>query len=115
MKALGFIPETIQMVEAHGTGTSPWGIRLNIEALRRAFRHDTEKGSLLCTWIGENKHRSCCSSCWHCWHVLKVLLSLQHKAIPPSLNYKNGNSAIKLENSPFYVNTTLKNWTVEDE
>jgi polyketide synthase PksN len=45
--------------------------------------------------------------------LLKLLLSLKHRAIPPSLHYRQGNSLIAIEGSPFYVNTAFKDWTVE--
>src|SRR5262249_8087148 len=44
--------------------------------------------------------------------VLKVVLSLQNRQVPPSLNFARGNAHIDFESSPFYVNTELKEWTV---
>jgi polyketide synthase PksN len=46
--------------------------------------------------------------------VLKLLLSLKHRQIPPSLHFQKGNPAIDFESSPFYVNTQLKEWMAGD-
>src|SRR5262249_55862099 len=42
--------------------------------------------------------------------VIKILLSLQHKQIPPSLHFESGNVHIEWNGSPFYVNTQLQDW-----
>ncbi|HLP60939.1 MAG TPA: type I polyketide synthase, partial [Candidatus Deferrimicrobium sp.] len=41
---------------------------------------------------------------------IKITLSLYHRFIPPSLNFKAPNHQIDFENSPFYVNNELKTW-----
>ena len=46
--------------------------------------------------------------------VIKVLLSLKHKTIPPSLNFEKANEHINFDDSPFYVNTELTDWKTED-
>jgi len=38
---------------------------------------------------------------------------MKYKKIPPSLHFKRGNSNIEFKNSPFYVNTKLKDWDVD--
>ena len=49
--------------------------------------------------------------------LIKVLLSLHNKQLPPSLNYEQGNPNIEFADSPFYVNTELREWqaNVNDE
>ena len=42
--------------------------------------------------------------------LIKATLALQHKLIPPSLNFEQPNPKIDFANSPFYVNTTLSEW-----
>ena len=46
--------------------------------------------------------------------LTKLLLALQHRQIPPSLHYEEGNPHIDFEGSPFYVNTRLKEWEVSE-
>ena len=105
-------PEKIQVVEAHGTGTK-LGDPIEITALTKAFKNYTNRkgycaiGSIK-TNIGHTSTAAGVAG------VLKVLLSMQKKQIPPSLNYVSENLNIRFEDSPFYVNTALKNWDVEN-
>jgi len=104
-------PEKIQMVEAHGTGTK-LGDPIEFNALTKTFRHYTSKknycaiGSIK-TNIGHTTLAAGVAG------IIKVLLALKYKKIPPSLHYQKGNSHINFEDSPFYVNTTLKDWEIE--
>ena len=103
-------PSQIQMIEAHGTGTK-LGDPIEHEALTRVFRKDTEKkaycalGSIK-TNLGHTVTAAGVAG------VIKILLSLQHKQIPPSLHFQSGNAHIQFQESPFYVNTRLKDWAV---
>jgi 3-oxoacyl-(acyl-carrier-protein) synthase/acyl carrier protein/2-polyprenyl-3-methyl-5-hydroxy-6-metoxy-1,4-benzoquinol methylase len=104
-------PENIQLVEAHGTGTK-LGDPIECRALTQAFRKDTAKKQYCA--IGSIKtnfgHTAAAAGIAG---VIKILLSLKHRQIPPSIHYATCNPAINIEASPFYVNTTLKNWEVE--
>ncbi|MCU7925176.1 MAG: SDR family NAD(P)-dependent oxidoreductase [Candidatus Thiodiazotropha sp. (ex Dulcina madagascariensis)] len=107
----GINPEQIQMVEAHGTGTK-LGDPIEFEALTRAFRHYTDKAAYCAlgsikTNIGHATPAAGVAG------LIKVLLSLQHKRIPPSLHYEKGNADIEFEGSPFYVNTQLREWPAD--
>lgn len=101
-------PQHITLVEAHGTGTK-LGDPIEFGALTKAFRAFTEEkeycaiGSIK-TNLGHTAHTAGVAG------VLKVLLSMRHKQIPPTLHYKAANTAIPLEGSPFYVNTSLREW-----
>ncbi|PGD97837.1 SDR family NAD(P)-dependent oxidoreductase [Bacillus wiedmannii] len=104
-------PETITYVETHGTGTK-LGDPIEIEALTNSFRKYTNKkgycaiGSVK-TNIGHAATAAGGAS------LAKVLLSLRHKQIPPSLNFQTPNEHIDFVNSPFYVNSELKDWEVK--
>ncbi|HLP47747.1 MAG TPA: condensation domain-containing protein [Candidatus Kapabacteria bacterium] len=99
-------PHQVGYVEAHGTGTII-GDPIEFEALRRAF----EPGKKLSCALGSVKtnvgHLN--SAAGVCGFI-KTVLSLYHKYIFPSLNFKKPNPSIDLENSPFYINTELKKW-----
>ena len=103
-------PENIQLVEAHGTGTK-LGDPIECRALTQAFRKDTAK-TRYCA-IGSIKtnlgHTAAAAGIVG---LIKILLSLKHRQIPPSLHYETCNPGINLEESPFYVNTRLTNWEV---
>ena len=101
-------PGSITYVEAHGTGTS-LGDPIEFEALTKAFRWGTDKvqycglGSVK-TNIGHAQLASGVAG------VQKVLLSMQHRVLPATLNYERPNPLINIEESPFYINTKLKDW-----
>lgn len=104
-------PESITYVETHGTGT-PLGDPIEVSALTQAFRQHTNNvgycaiGSVK-TNIGHTTIAAGISS------FIKVLLALKHKKIPPHLNFTKLNENIKLESSPFYINSTLLDWQTE--
>jgi acyl transferase domain-containing protein len=104
-------PETITYVEAHGTAT-PLGDPIEVEALTQAFCMQTN-AKQFCA-IGSIK-----SNVGHLVAaagvagLIKTALALYHKQIPPSLNFQTPNLEIDFANSPFYVNTELKDWKSE--
>ncbi|MCG8336745.1 MAG: methyltransferase, partial [Proteobacteria bacterium] len=104
-------PKNIQLVEAHGTGTM-LGDPIEYGALTRSFQSYTDKNQFCAigsikTNLGHTVTAAGIAG------VLKVLLALKHKKIPPSLHFENGNPNINFENSPFYVNTKLKDWSID--
>ena len=42
--------------------------------------------------------------------MIKVALTLQHREMPPSLNFERPNPNLEIEQSPFRVNDTLTPW-----
>jgi polyketide synthase PksN len=105
-------PETIQFVEANGTGTM-LGDSVEYQALHRAFQRYTERRQFcalgaVATNIGHAAAAAGVAG------LLKVVLSLKHRQIPPSLHFQTANPAIDFESGPFYFNTQLKEWRVDD-
>jgi len=104
----GINPETISYIEAHGTGTS-LGDPIEIRALTQAFQEQTHK-KRFCA-IGSVKsnfgHVDAASGVTG---LIKTVLSLHHHQIPATLHFEQPNPDIDFANSPFYVNTTLKDW-----
>lgn len=111
LKLSGVNPETIDYVETHGTGTLI-GDPIEIAALTQAFRTQTSKrnfcgvGSVK-TNVGHLDPAAGVTG------FIKTVLSLYHKQIPPSLHFETPNPNIDFANSPFYVNTTLKDWRTD--
>ncbi|GAB1539815.1 hypothetical protein NUACC21_24820 [Scytonema sp. NUACC21] len=101
-------PETISYIEAHGTGTA-LGDPIEIAALTKVFRASTEKKGFCA--IGSVKtnigHLDAAAGVAG---LIKTVLALQYKLIPQSLNFEQPNPQIDFANSPFYVNTKLKEW-----
>jgi polyketide synthase PksM len=106
----GIDPAQIQLVEAHGTGTH-LGDPIEFRALTNAFRKYTDQqqycaiGSIK-TNIGHTTAAAGVAG------VIKILAALKYQQLPPSIHFRNGNPNIRFEQSPFYVNTELKEWKV---
>ena len=102
------LPDTIGYVECHATGTRV-GDPEEIQALTQTFRTQTTKtqfcaiGSVK-TNIGHPEQTAGLAG------LIKTALSLKHQRIPPSLHFVTPNPAIDFAQSPFYVNTTLRDW-----
>jgi len=102
------LPETIGLVEAHGTGTEI-GDPIEHDGLAQVFRTQTQAigfcalGSVK-TNVGHLQITSGTAG------FIKTALALHHKLIPPLLNFKTPNPALKLEQSPFYINTEACEW-----
>jgi acyl transferase domain-containing protein/acyl carrier protein/SAM-dependent methyltransferase len=104
-------PDTIQVVEAHGTGTL-LGDSVEYGAISRAFREHTDRKQF-CALGTVKTNIGHASTAAGVAGVLKILLSLKHRQIPPSLHFDKGNPTIDLEEGPFYVNTRLREWEVD--
>lgn len=101
-------PDTISYIETHGTGT-PLGDPIEIAALTQAFRAQTDKKQFCA--IGSLKpsigHADAAAGVAG---LMKLVLALHHKKIPASLHFEEANPKIDFANSPFFVNTQLKDW-----
>lgn len=104
----GIDPRTIGSVEAHGTAT-PMGDSIEIAALTKAFRAHTKENSF-CALGSVKSNVGHMDTASGVGALIKAVLSLQHRVIPPSINFQRPNPAIDFRNSPFYVNTQLREW-----
>jgi acyl transferase domain-containing protein len=104
----GIDPEMIQYMEAHGTATV-LGDPIEIAALSSVFRARTAKSNFC--GIGSLKSNvGHLASAAGVAGLIKTVLSLEHGEMPPSLHFHKPNPAIDFANSPFYVNTELREW-----
>ena len=104
-------PATIQVIEAHGTGTI-LGDSIEHGAITRAFRESTDR-TQFCAFGSVKTNIGHAGNAAGIASVIKLLLSLRHRQIPPSLHFEKTNPAIDFASSPFYVNTGLRDWSVE--
>ncbi|MGI8988237.1 MAG: amino acid adenylation domain-containing protein [Bryobacteraceae bacterium] len=104
----GVNPASITYVEAHGTGTS-LGDPIEIAALTQAFRAGTEAKQFCAIGTAKTNigHLDVASGVAG---FIKAVLSLRHKKLVPTLHFKTPNPRIDFANSPFYVNTELREW-----
>ncbi|WP_019912658.1 type I polyketide synthase [Paenibacillus sp. HW567] len=102
--------ESITMVEAHGTGTKI-GDSIEIEALKRAYGTNHKAycaiGSVKSN-IGHLNEAAGIAG------LIKTILAIEHRQIPPTIHFNNPNPKIEFEDTPFYVNNALTDWTAAD-
>ena len=103
----GIEASSISYIEAHGTAT-PLGDPIEIEGLGLAF--GAQEQTQFCA-IGSVKsnlgHLTAASGVAG---LIKTVLAMQHQQLVPTLFYHQLNPNIKLDDSPFYINTALKHW-----
>ncbi|MCW6050896.1 type I polyketide synthase [Lyngbya sp. CCAP 1446/10] len=106
-----FAPETITYIETHGTGTS-LGDPIEIRALQEVFGAQTKKKGF-CAIGSVKTNVSHLNTAAGITGLIKTILALKHQKIPASLHFEKPNPEIDFANSPFYVNTTLREWKTE--
>jgi acyl transferase domain-containing protein len=105
LAASGVDAATIGYIEAHGTAT-PLGDPIEFAGLSRVYG-----GSAIPCAIGAVK-----SNIGHLdvaagvAGLIKTLLVLQHRSIPPTLNFRKPNPQLPWEGSRFYINTVPQEW-----
>jgi acyl transferase domain-containing protein/acyl carrier protein/SAM-dependent methyltransferase len=104
----GVQPDDIRYVEAHGTGT-PLGDPIEAHALGNVFGGAQAGGQLLLigsvkTNIGHLEGASGIAG------LIKLILSIHHRQIPPSLNFETPNHHIDFAGSQLRVVTKLEAW-----
>ncbi len=106
LKDAGVKPEQVSYVEAHGTGTS-LGDPIEVGALGAVFsqrEHPLVIGSVKSN-IGHLEAAAGISS------LIKVVLSLQHGEIPPSLHFQVPNPNVNWDELPIKVATQRMPWS----
>ena len=108
MEEAGFDPATISYVECHGTAT-PIGDPIEIAGLTEAFRLGTAEKNF-CAVGSVKSNIGHTGSAAGAAGLIKTALALQHKMLPASLHFTRPNPKTDLADSPFFVNSTLRNW-----
>jgi phthiocerol/phenolphthiocerol synthesis type-I polyketide synthase E len=101
-------PETISYIEAHGTGTA-LGDSIEIGALGKAFRTSTSRNNF-CAIGSVKSNFGHLDAAAGIAGLIKTILALKHRQVPPSLHFEQPNPHIDFANSPFYVNSRLREW-----
>lgn len=110
----GVSVKDIQYIELHGTGT-PKGDPIEFNGIKKAFQtiaaeQDVREEELKCalgsvkTNVGHLENAAGMAS------LIKVVLAMQHREIPQTLNFENLNPLIKIENTPFHLATKREIW-----
>ncbi len=101
-------PSTISYVEAHGTGTA-LGDPIEVAALTEVFGPSTQRPAR-CALGAVKSNIGHLDAAAGVAGLIKTTLALQHRQLPPSLHFHAPNPQIDFANSPFYVNTELRDW-----
>jgi phthiocerol/phenolphthiocerol synthesis type-I polyketide synthase E len=104
----GVNPETMSYIECHGTATA-LGDPIEIKALSQAFGAFTKKKGF-CAVGSVKSNIGHTDSAAGVAGLIKTALALHHRVIPPSIHYQAANPEIHFEETPFYVNATLREW-----
>ncbi len=114
IREAGVAPGSISYIEAHGTGT-PLGDPIEIAGLKQAF-------ASLYAAAGETPVPGHCgvgSVKTNIGHlegaagvagIVKVLAALGHEALPGNVNFRELNSLIQLDGTPFHIQGELTPW-----
>ena len=104
--------DSISYIEAHGSGT-PVGDPIEVRALTKAFRASTQRCGFCA--IGSVKtnvgHLDAAAGMAG---LIKTVLALEHRQMPPSLNFSRPNPEIDFPSTPFFVTTHLAAWPAEN-
>ena len=103
--------ESIGYIETHGTAT-PLGDITEIEALKLAFNSNKKQFCALGAVKTNTGHLDTAAGVTG---FIKTVLTIKYKQIPPVLHFEKPNPKIDFENTPFYVNTELKEWKSNGE
>jgi non-ribosomal peptide synthase protein (TIGR01720 family) len=103
----GVAPETISYIEAHGTAT-PIGDPIEVAALNRVFSSNGD-AKLRCALGSVKTNIGHLDAAAGVASLIKTVLALQHKSLPPSLNFSEPNPRIDFADR-FFVNDKLTEW-----
>ncbi|MCM3269689.1 SDR family NAD(P)-dependent oxidoreductase [Paenibacillus elgii] len=104
----GIHPETISYIETHGTGTLI-GDPLELKALTGVFAKYTD-GRQFCGVGSVKSNIGHLLSAAGIASFIKVLLSLVHRELPPTLHCDRPNPRFQFDDSPFYIVQTHQPW-----
>ncbi|HEY0696601.1 MAG TPA: polyketide synthase, partial [Micromonospora sp.] len=109
----GVDPATITAVEAHGTGT-PLGDPIEVTALSRVFSSRTKRKGY-CALSSVKSNVGHLDTAAGVTGLIKAVLQLKHRQLVPNLHFNKPNPEIDFDATPFFVNTELREWTVDNE
>ena len=103
----GIEASSISYIETHGTGTN-LGDPIEIQALKTVFQDVDPATEILLGSLKSNiGHLDAAAGVSS---FIKTVLALKSGVIPPSLHFNRPNPELRIEESPFKVNTSLVAW-----
>ncbi|MBD6617883.1 acyltransferase domain-containing protein [Komarekiella sp. 'clone 1'] len=109
----GFSPASVSLVEAHGTGTMV-GDPTEFLSIKEVFGENNPRKQYIAlgtvkSQIGHTKAAAGAAS------LIKTALALHHKVLPPTINITKPHPKLKIDSSPFYLNTETRPWIHTDD
>lgn len=104
----GVEPSDVGFIESHGTGTS-LGDPIEMEALKATYGRPRKEGDT-CAIGALKTNMGHLEAAAGIAGLVKIVLSMEHEAIPPNLHFKKLNPHISLDKTPFVLPTTLRPW-----
>ncbi|MCA1909932.1 MAG: hypothetical protein LDL39_16385, partial [Magnetospirillum sp.] len=105
----GIDPASIGMIECHGTGT-PLGDPIEIEGLTDAFAGSgAQPGACALGSVKSNMGHMLAAA--GVAGAIKAMLAVERGELPPTIHFQSLNEHIRLDGTPFVVNTALRPWT----
>lgn len=101
-------PASVTYVECHGTATK-MGDPIEVEALKQAYGQ-VDRAPQSCALGSVKSNIGHLDTAAGAASLIKVIQSLKHRQIPPTLHFQSPNPAIDLERTPFFINAELKDW-----
>ncbi len=101
--------DEVELIEAHGTATKA-GDAAEFGGLQYAFEGFSKDRKQWCalgsvkSQIGHTKSAAGAAS------LFKVVMALHHKVLPGTIKVSEPNPALKIDESPFYLNTETRPW-----
>ncbi len=108
LKQAGVAPQQLSYVEAHGTGTR-LGDPVEVAALQQVFAVGPEPDAV-CGLGSVKSNLGHLDTAAGITGLAKVVLSLQHGQLPPTINFSGLNEQIKLDPARFRIQTGLSDW-----
>ncbi|OOK84606.1 phthiocerol/phenolphthiocerol synthesis polyketide synthase type I PpsE [Mycobacterium kansasii] len=105
----GIDSSTVSYVECHGTGT-PLGDPIEIQGLRTAFEVSETPRPGPCVLGSVKSNIGHLEVAAGIAGLIKTILCLKHQAIPATLHYTSPNPELRLDQSPFVVQSKYGPW-----
>ncbi|MBF0240214.1 MAG: SDR family NAD(P)-dependent oxidoreductase [SAR324 cluster bacterium] len=108
----GINHQSIGLIEAHGTGTGAGDVS-EFQALNKVFSVDnpTKQHIALGSVKSQIGHAKAAAGAAG---FIKAVLALHHKVLPPTINVKQPNPKLNVQDSPFYINTESRPWITQN-
>ena len=109
----GWSPSDVDLIECHATGT-PRGDGVELESLGELWRSEPGWKKSACVLGSVKSNIGHTLTAAGAAGLLKVLLALQHRVLPASVNFQRPNPKLDLGEGPFRIVRNAEPWPVRE-